>query len=93
MINEGTLEHAHRHSISHRVEIAASTRCGCFHCLAKIAPGLIREWCDDGQTALCPNCGIDALIGDAAGFPLDQSSLRRMNAHWFGRTCGSEDAG
>lgn len=36
------------------------------------------------NTALCPHCGIDALIGDASGLPVtDAAFLLEMHAHWF----------
>lgn len=78
---------AHRHSIRHRQEILASERCGCFFCLATFSPGEIDEWIDDhdgvGQTVLCPKCGIDSVIGSAAGYPITPEFLSQMRRHWF----------
>lgn len=75
---------AHARSIYHRDELLRALRCGCFYCLATYPPAEIRAWCDGGDTALCPRCGIDAVLGDNAGFPLDADFLRAMQAHWFG---------
>jgi hypothetical protein len=36
-----------------------------------------------GQTALCPSCGIDAVIGAACGYPITVSFLARMHSEWF----------
>jgi hypothetical protein len=74
---------AHARSIRHRAEILASRRCGCFYCLASFAADAIEAWVDAGQTARCPRCGIDSVIGDASGFPIDETFLRRMRQHWF----------
>jgi hypothetical protein len=79
---------AHRHSINHRAEIIASTLCGCFHCCARFPPAEIREWVDEdptgvGQTALCPKCGIDSVIGDRSGFAVSTELLASMKTHWF----------
>ena len=79
---------AHRHSSSHRAEILQSDRCRCFYCLASFAPGEIKEWIDDGpqeigQTALCPRCGIDSVIGSASGVPLDDDFFQKMNEVFF----------
>jgi len=78
---------AHRHSIRHRAEIQASLLCGCFHCCAVFPPGRIEEWTDEedgeGQTALCPECGIDAVIGDQSGFEISSAFLSRLKFHWF----------
>lgn len=73
----------------HREDVLGSTVCGCFYCCAEFEPGEIREWVDEGgqgvgQTALCPRCGIDAVIGSASGYPITQEFLQRMRACWFG---------
>lgn len=78
---------AHRHCIRHRTELFASERCGCFYCGAVFAPAEIAEWTDEwqgvGQTALCPHCGIDSVIGSESGYPLTPEFLAAMNNHWF----------
>jgi hypothetical protein len=85
---------AHEHCSNHRTELAASTVCGCFHCCRLFAPGEIVDWIDPapemveevgrpGQTARCPRCGIDAVIGDRCGFPITAVFLDVMRAHWF----------
>src|SRR6185295_9354489 len=55
------LEAAHKHSFKSRKETMASELCGCFYCLATFLPAEIEEWTDDGQTPLCPKCGIDSV--------------------------------
>ena len=79
---------AHDNSIRHRAEIERSDVCGCFHCCATFRPDEISDWVDDddagrGQTALCPRCGIDSVIGDASPFPITDELLSRMRSHWF----------
>ena len=85
---EGAPPHisAHRHSSAHRPEVERSSRCGCFYCLAVFPPSAIRDWIDEGdgsQTALCPACGIDSVLGAASGYPITEAFLRRMQRHWF----------
>ncbi len=78
---------AHAHSASHRGEVMASHRCGCFYCCSTFAPQQIEEWVDEvdgqGQTALCPMCGVDSVIGDHSGLTLSPAFLSRMRAYWF----------
>ncbi len=81
---------AHRHCTNHREEIARSEMCGCFFCRETFVPGEILEWVDGidtpggvGTTALCPRCGIDAVLGSAAGYPLTAAFLAAMYEHWF----------
>ena len=91
MADDSDLEAAHRHCIKHRDEVLASRTCGCFYCLAVFGPSEIREWVDEdgngvGCTALCPRCGIDAVIGANAGVPIEHAFLAKMRAYWFGRS-------
>ena len=74
---------AHKHSIRHRAEIEASSICGCFYCLRTFKPEEISEWIDDEQTALCPFCPVDSVIGSASGFPITREFLQRMHDYWF----------
>ena len=81
---EGEIADAHKHSTNHRDEIEASIVAGCFSCRQTFPPSEINDWLDDGQCARCPRCGIDAVIGSASGFPVDDPAfLRRMNDFWF----------
>ena len=77
----------HEHSIRHRDEILASDICGCFYCLAVFPPSEITRWVDTedgvGQTALCPKCGIDSVIGSDSGYPIEPELLGQMQKHWF----------
>lgn len=65
------IERAHAACTCHRAEVLASRECGCFYCLATFPPSQVKLWTDGsrrgGQTALCPRCGVDAVIGDASG--------------------------
>jgi hypothetical protein len=79
---------AHAASSQHRGQIMKSSICGCFCCLSMFAPDDIEDWVDVdetgiGQTALCPRCGIDSVLGSASGYPVTPELLRRMSAHWF----------
>lgn len=75
---------AHRASSRHRAAIEASELCGCFHCLATFLPTEIVRWIYD-DTALCPRCTVDSVIGSASGYPVTEEFLRRMREHWFDR--------
>jgi hypothetical protein len=89
---ETALLEAHRHSTLNAREIASSTICGCFYCREMYVPAEVTEWIDDtihgqeGRTALCPKCGIDSVIGSAAGFPITAEFLAAMRERWFERT-------
>ena len=82
---------AHKHSNNHRPEVLSSNLCGCFHCLSIYTPDEIGhdDWIDEntlgtGQTARCPICGIDSVIGSKSGYPITKEFLAKMERHWFG---------
>jgi len=73
---------AHDSASYHRVELEVSTVCGCFYCLRMFPPSEILEWIDGQQTAICPFCGIDSVLGDAS-LPITEEFLKAMEQHWF----------
>lgn len=77
------IRQAHRHCSQHREEILASDQCGCFYCCAIYPPAEIVTWIDNNQTALCPRCGIDSVIGSRSGYPITRQFLREMKRYWF----------
>ncbi|PIU04938.1 MAG: cytoplasmic protein [Methylobacterium sp. CG08_land_8_20_14_0_20_71_15] len=78
------LKAAHRHSFRHGDEVRSSPLCGCFYCLETFAPDEVVEWIDDDSTALCPRCGVDAVIGEMSGYPVGNAVfLRAMHQLWF----------
>jgi hypothetical protein len=89
---------AYRFLTNNWSQIQASTMCGCCSCLQTFAPQDIVAWTglnfDDidnseaisEQTALCPLCGGESVLGNGAGFPVDPDFLNQMNEAWFLRT-------
>lgn len=91
---------AHPHTTRNRAELEASTLCGCCSCLAVFPTEEIVAWTGldmssfdnpdtastSAETALCPRCGTEALIGDKSGYPLHPDFLSRMNQAWFQKT-------
>jgi hypothetical protein len=82
-MNDPDLTYAYKKSTFHRVDIQHSDLCGCFKCLATFPPTAVRNWIDTGSTALCPHCGIDAVVGSASGVPITEEFLSAMWRRWF----------
>src|SRR5690242_9430689 len=88
---EAMLSAAHAHCALHRAEVERSEVCGCFYCEAIYPPSEIAQWIQDrnvvrnatGETAICPRCGIDSVIGSASGYPIDSAFLKQMHARWL----------
>ena len=80
----------HKHSYNNRLEIEASDRCGCFHCLEIFSPDIINDknWYSTTeppieQTLFCPKCGIDSVIGSASGYELNSELLNKLRKYFF----------
>ena len=79
---------AHKRSSIHRQELLAAEFCGCFHCCEVYSPTTIDEWVDEddqgqGQTAMCPRCGIDSVISVSGDSTEVRKFLRIMRQYWF----------
>lgn len=81
--NSDIMIKTHKHASYHKDEILSSKKCGCFFCCRIFTPIEIYEWIENRQTALCPYCGIDSVIGDKSGYNIDETFLIKMEKHWF----------
>jgi hypothetical protein len=72
----------HRHTRANRMELEASEVCGCIACERIYFPSEIVRWVDE-ETAMCPHCGADAVVGSASGIPIMPGVLRRAHERWF----------
>lgn len=82
--NMQKLKEAHAHCSNNREAIERSKLCGCFYCLNHFLPSDIKEWvAKNGDTALCPKCGIDAVLADNTGYIQDDSFMSDMYNYWF----------
>ncbi len=85
------LESLHKLCGWHEDVVRRSNRCGCFHCLEFFSPREIVDWIEEpadcprgaGKTAVCPRCGIDAVLPDTTGDELTGSLLSQMQHRWF----------
>lgn len=70
---------------NNRDKIKVSTSCVCIYCTKFFSPTDIVDWADHGNTALCPLCGIDAVIGATSKTVLSQAVIDFLHEQWFGR--------
>ena len=82
-------------SIHNRPKIQESCFVGCYYCRNQYHASLIKEYIDEAEdTAICPMCGIDAVLPDASGLPVTE--IRYLeHMHWYGfghcKTCDETD--
>jgi hypothetical protein len=95
MLTQADLEAIHTFASQHRELLSLSKHAGCFHCCATFAPREIVEWIDaprdatggspERVTALCPRCGVAAVLPSASYYPLTDTLLAEMRHHFFER--------
>lgn len=75
--------YAHNLANSNRQNLTKASVCGCFYCLRIYDPKEI-VWEDDADdTAMCPYCGIDAVIPESETLPVTKALLKQMREFWF----------
>lgn len=68
------------------MEILASKQCGCVFCRSIFDAREIGDWTNESAdlTALCPHCGMPAVLPEASGFPLKKEELKKINLYAYG---------
>jgi hypothetical protein len=69
----------HKLSFKNRPLLDLEHSASCFHCFYITPVSEIKEWTDDGQTAICPECGIDSLLPGEIGSRL----IIKMSDRYF----------
>ena len=85
--DKNPLVRIHNHH-NYRDEILQSETCGCFNCCNTFSPDEIFQWWGEDksgveQIAICPKCGIDSVLGDSSGFPIETNFLSIMRDYFF----------
>ncbi len=66
-------------AMKNRISLEFQTVCSCYQCLKTFAPGAVIDWTDEGQTAICPHCGVDAVIPGQVGL----NDLQEAHRVWL----------
>lgn len=77
------IDEASKFSICNMPALKNATLAGCYRCISIFPPSDITETTDDGQTAMCPKCGVDSVLPDTPDFAINIDSLTRLNKRWF----------
>ena len=76
---------AHNSLFRNKICLTKNQLCGCFFCLKVFYSREITEYVHTYETALCPYCRIDSVIGENSGYPIDDIKfLKAMHKYWFG---------
>jgi|LakMenE01Jun11ns_1017448.scaffolds.fasta_scaffold8329010_1 hypothetical protein len=69
-------------SLKNKELIEKSKKCGCYYCLKIFESKEIKKWTDEKNTAICPYCGIDSVVGDNS-VNITPEILAEANKYWF----------
>ena len=84
MFSEAELQKINEYSINNMSSLETEQKCGCFYCGRIFESDEIGESIeDDGDTAVCPFCGIDSVIGESSGYEITAELLKEMHDYWF----------
>ena len=73
----------HKCATYNRKDIQQSDTCGCFYCKNIFYAGDITEWTDNGETAICPYCGVDSVICNKKDYIVTEEDLDLLNRYYF----------
>lgn len=78
------LELAHKYCTNNKEILKGNKVCGCFYCKKIFKSDEIKDYIDDANdTALCPYCGIDSIIGECEDIKITNEFLELMHNRWF----------
>ena len=74
---------AHKYSIRNAEALKSCKTAACYYCRRFFYVSDIKEWTDNGETALCPYCGIDAVLPETSPYPMTNEVLNELHENWF----------
>ncbi len=82
-MNKTEYKKALKLSLNNKTLVLESKKCGCFYCIAIFPTEMIEKWSDKkegetDQTAICPYCASQSIIGDASGYDITLPFLQDM---------------
>lgn len=85
-LSDEELHEIYSHCTANREEVEASSRCACLYCqevyrATEVKDYIVEPSLDFKETVLCPRCGANAVIGDAAGVPFYKELLDRLHQY------------
>lgn len=83
-MNQAQAKNVSRAAFNNKDSISTSKTCGCYACMKIFDANTVTKWVDQNKTALCPVCGIDAVISDKSGF-LSKELLAEANEYFFNK--------
>ena len=77
------LEKLHTYCTNNRDLVARANRCYCVYCKADMDRREIVDFLELENTAVCPKCGVDAVLPDSIDETISRSLLQELHEYWF----------
>jgi hypothetical protein len=80
------IDEPHKYTFKNKDQVQKSNMCCCACCVNKYSAKYVVEYIEEAngdKTAICPKCGVDAVIGDAALSNITDTMLQDMHNKWF----------
>ena len=77
----------YKHTKNNELDILRSKNCSCLFCRQTFNARKVSEWTsgkNNQMSAICPECGMDTLVGDASGYVFGIEDLKEINHEYFG---------
>lgn len=81
-----TIDDILAHTKGNESDILHSNRCACLFCRQRYDARKVSDWSNEGNkiSAVCPECGMPTVVGDASGYTFDHDELKELNERLFG---------
>jgi hypothetical protein len=73
------IRHAPKLAWKNKNKVQASQTVECYLCLNIYPSKDIKDWTDNGTTAICPHCQCDTVLAEG----LNQEQLKQIRDFWF----------
>lgn len=80
--NVEEMRKAHKFTHSNLWYLCENQNCRCIYCLEEFESLTIYDYTLD-DTALCPYCGIDAVIGEKSGYTINKEEAQLFYEFFF----------
>jgi hypothetical protein len=77
------LSDSSRFAIHNKKQLLECEKAGCYYCKQIFNTANITDYLKDGNTAVCPECGIDCVIAETSGFEITPEELDKLHKYWF----------
>lgn len=77
------IDQAIKYATNNKQPLSEGGLAGCYYCLNIYPANEVVDFIEQEKTALCPKCGIDSVLPETSGYPLNKIVLQELRNFWF----------